>query len=116
MHPQELMRAIIDALSAHEQAAAEPATPIVNEPHQEEVIVIRDLSPDARGLTQDDETPTDTFVPPLQQKLELLKKAAGIPNIYDADSDGECAFVPDEDLAMNQIFMQEASNDEPTDD
>lgn len=116
MHPQELMRAIIDALSAHEQVEAEPATPVVNEPRQEEVIVIRDLSPDATGQTQDDPTITDTFVPPLQQKLELLKKAAGIPNIYDADEDGECGCAPDEDLNMNQIFMQEVSNDEITDD
>ena len=115
MHPQELMRAIIDAINANEQPT-EIGTPLVNEPHQEEVIVIRDLSPDATGQTQDDPTITDTFVPPLQQKLELLKKAAGIPNIYDADEDGECACQPDEDLSMNQIFMQEASNDEVTDD
>ena len=115
MHPQELMRAIIDAINANEQAT-EIGTPLVNEPHQEEVIVIRDLSPDATGQTQDDPTITDTFVPPLQQKLELLKKAAGIPNIYDADKDGECSYVPDQDLAMNQIFMQEVSNDEITDD
>ena len=116
MHPQELMRAIIDALSAHEHGVEEPSTPIVNEPRQEEVIVIRDLSPDATGQTQDDPTITDTFVPPLQQKLELLKKAAGIPNIYDADEDGECSHVPYEDLAMNQIFMKEVSNDEINDD
>jgi len=115
MHPQELMRAIIDALNANEQPT-EIGTPLVNEPHQEEVIVIRDLSPDATGQTQDDPTITDTFVPPLQQKLELLKKAAGIPNIYDADEDGECGCKPDEDLSMNQIFMQEASNEEVTDD
>jgi len=115
MHPQELMRAIIDALNANEQPT-KIGTPLVNDPHQEEVIVIRDLSPDATGQTQDDPTITDTFVPPLQQKLELLKKAAGIPNIYDADKDGECSYVPDQDLAMNQIFMQEVSNDEITDD
>ena len=116
MHPQELMRAIIDAITAQEQGEVEAVTPVVNEPRQEKVIVIRDLSPDATGQTQDDPTITDTFVPPLQQKLELLKKAAGIPNIYDADEDGECSHVPDEDLAMNQIFMQEVSNDEITDD
>ena len=115
MHPQELMRAIIDAINSHDHTKEIGDSP-VNEPRQEEVIVIRDVSPDATGQTQDDPTITDTFVPPLQQKLELLKKAAGIPNIYDADKDGECSYVPDKDLAMNQIFMQEASNEEPTDD
>jgi hypothetical protein len=116
MQPQELMRAIIDAINSHDQTTEIGNDPVVNEPRQEEVIVIRDLSPDATGQTQDDPTITDTFVPPLQQKLELLKKAAGIPNIYDADEDGECGCTPDEDLSMNQIFMQEVSNDEITDD
>lgn len=116
MHPQELMRAIIDAITAQEQTTEIGNDPINDESQQEQVVIIRDISKDATGQTQDDPTITDTFVPPLQQKLELLKKAAGIPNIYDADEDGECAHVPDDDLAMNQIFMQEVSNDEITDD
>lgn len=116
MHPQELMRAIIDALNSHEQTTEIGDKPVNDESKQEQVVVIRDISKDATGQTQDDPTITDTFVPPLQQKLELLKKAAGIPNIYDADVNGECEHIPDEDLSMNQIFMQEVSNDEITDD
>lgn len=42
-----------------------------------------------------DHTETSTMVPPLQQKMELLKKAAGVDSIYDTDcADGEQATDP----------------------
>jgi len=31
--------------------------------------------------------PNDTFLPPLQNKLELLKKAVGVENVYDENVD-----------------------------
>ena len=116
MHPQELMRAIIDAINSHDHTK-EIGTPLVNEPRQEEVIVIRDLSPDATGQTQDDPTITDTFVPPLQQKLELLKKAVDVPNIFDQDDNG----VPDEldaikkNAGVNPAVIHIASDNDPMD-
>jgi len=38
-----------------------------------------------------DEPDLDTMVPPLQQKIEILKKNAGLDNVYDqqADEDDE---------------------------
>ncbi len=40
--------------------------------------------------TQDSEDPeTDTMVPPLQQKMELLKRNAGLPNVYDEQADDD---------------------------
>lgn len=40
--------------------------------------------------TQDAEEPeTDTMVPPLQQKMELLKRNAGLPNVYDEQADDD---------------------------
>jgi len=38
-----------------------------------------------------DEPELDTMVPPLQQKIEILKKNAGLDNVYDqqADEDDE---------------------------
>lgn len=39
---------------------------------------------------QDPEEPeTNTMVPPLQQKLELLKRNAGLPNVYDEQADDD---------------------------
>jgi hypothetical protein len=38
---------------------------------------------------EDTDTETDTMVPPLQQKLELLKRNAGLPNVYDEQADDD---------------------------
>jgi hypothetical protein len=39
--------------------------------------------------TASKEPETDTFVPPLQQKIEILKKSAGLPNVFDQDAADE---------------------------
>lgn len=36
-----------------------------------------------------DDTPTDKFLPPLQLKIELLKKASGVESIYDEGNESE---------------------------
>ena len=57
----------------------------------------------------DDEGPTDSMVSPLQQELELMKKAAGVPSAFDSeegycDACGQsadqcaCASEPDSDM------------------
>ena len=41
---------------------------------------------------------TEVMVPPLQQKIELLKKIAGVESLYDeksCDCEGECDCVPE---------------------
>lgn len=43
-----------------------------------------DHAPHTSGLIPE---PTDTFLPPLQNKLELLKKAVGVENVYDENVD-----------------------------
>lgn len=35
-------------------------------------------------------SPEETMVPPLQQKIELMKKIAGVDSIYDDDEEKEC--------------------------
>lgn len=37
--------------------------------------------------SEPDTAETDTMVPPLQQKIELLKKNAGLNNVYDQQAD-----------------------------
>lgn len=36
-----------------------------------------------------EEPETDTMVPPLQQKIELLKRNAGLANVYDEQADDD---------------------------
>lgn len=77
-----------------------------------------------------DKEPEDLFLPPLQQKQELLKKAVGVENVYDDGGPGEecddnvAVSVPEEDL-LDQIkrmagvpiaAIQELSNDDVLDD
>ena len=73
-----------------------------------------------------DHTESGTFVPPLQAKIELLKKAVNVDSIYDQQG-------PDEDLTgqgsdnedelarikhmagINPVAVDEAGSDEPLD-
>lgn len=40
-------------------------------------------SPNGTTASGNDKAPANTFLPPLQQKQELLKKAVGVENVYD---------------------------------
>jgi hypothetical protein len=82
------------------------------------------------GLVAD---PEDTFLPPLQMKLELLKKAVGVENIYDSEHDSQdpeasnhktTPMEPDEQDELNRMrraagisamINTELSDDEPLD-
>lgn len=52
-----------------------------------------------------------TMVPPLQAKLEILKKSEGLPSVY--DDDDELAVITKN--AGISVAQQEASDDEPLD-
>ena len=88
-----------------------------------------DHSDEDKTASGNDKNPEDLFLPPLQQKQELLKKAVGVENVYD---DGTPAEKYDEekieDDAESDIVarikqlggvpmaaIQELSNDEPLD-
>jgi hypothetical protein len=59
---------------------------------------------------QGDDTEGNTYIPPLQAKLELMKKSEGVPNAYD-----------DDDAQLNAIkknagiMKHELADDEPVD-
>jgi actin-related protein len=81
-----------------------------------------------------DKSPEDLFLPPLQQKQELLKKAVGVENVYDDGTPAEkyeeektqeyqeTAAPQDLVTSIKQLggvpmaAIQELSNDEPLDD
>ena len=88
-------------------------------------------SPNGTTPSGNDKGPKDVFLPPLQQKQELLKKAVGVENVYDdgrpSDASDETAEAPDpeqEDLldrikrmaGVPVAAVQELSNDEVFDD
>lgn len=52
------------------------------------------------------------MVPPLQAKLELLKKSVGVENVYDDEQSDELAVIKKN---AGLAATQEASDDEPLD-
>ena len=88
-------------------------------------------SPNGTTASGNDKEPEELFLPPLQQKQELLKKAVGVENVYDdgrpADASDENAEAPtpEEEDVLEKIkrmagvpvaAIQELSNDEVFDD
>ena len=68
-----------------------------------------------------DNTESSTQIPPLQAKLELLKKSMGMDNAYDDAAPCGCDSEEDAELALIKqragvpvIAVQEMADDEPT--
>jgi hypothetical protein len=88
-------------------------------------------SPNGTTASGNDREPEELFLPPLQQKQELLKKAVGVENVYDDGRPGDAsdenaeAPTPEEEDLLDRIkrmagvpvaAVQELSNDEVFDD
>jgi hypothetical protein len=99
MKMSDILRDLAELLDQHgqEQAPAEPK--------------------DFAQPEQDTDGTNPVMIPPLQQKLELLKKGVGVPSAFDQDGNG----VPDEldairkNAGLNQAVVHIASDDEPLD-
>ena len=138
----EILRKIADAVDAEEGITTRAADPrLQNQAElvaiaQEPVEVVANVdadkpSPNGTTPSGNDREPEDLFIPPLQQKQELLKKAVGVENIYDDGRPGEEGDVnadaptPEEEDLLQKIkrmagvpvaAVQELSNDEVFDD
>jgi hypothetical protein len=89
---------------------------------------------DDKTASGNDKNPEDLFLPPLQQKQELLKKAVGVENVYDdgtpaekyEDEKAEEETESDEEQdilarikqlgGIPMAAVMELSNDQPLDD
>lgn len=93
MKPSEILRQIADVLDAKDSSENELA-----------------------------QQPDDVFVPPLQLKLELLKKATGVENIYDEESEEQSEQHAYDELnkikknaGINVVALDALGDDEPLD-
>lgn len=114
MRVAELLRKLADVI-----ASAEGDDTASNEqPNKAELVQV--------DVPNDDESEAGVFVPPLQAKLELLKKSVNVDNIYDQggeDSDLTGHGADNEDeldrvkklSGINVVAQQEAADDEPFD-
>lgn len=91
-------------------------------------------NPGGTTASGNDREPENLFLPPLQQKQELLKKAVGVENVYDDGTpaeqheeakESEDDMMPEREDIVNRIkklsgvpvaAIQELSNDEVFDD
>ena len=138
----EILRKIADAVDAEEGITTQAADPrLQNQAElvaiaQEPVEVVANAevekpSPNGTTASGNDREPEELFIPPLQQKQELLKKAVGVENIYDDGRPGDAgdenaeAPTPEEEDLLQRIkrmagvpvaAVQELSNDEVFDD
>lgn len=95
MKPSEILRSLADMLAAKEE---QEQTPVLAK------------------------QPDDLFVPPLQLKLELLKKATDVENIYaDEEEEQQAANSYDElsmirrNAGLNPVVLDALGDDEPLD-
>ena len=132
MRIADILRTLANNLEHAEGGAPDPR--IQNPAGLIDVEVVADTekaSPNGTTASGNDKEPEDLFLPPLQQKQELLKKAVGVDNVYDdgppADPSDENAEAPtpEEEDVLDRIkrmagvpvaAVQELSNDEVFDD
>jgi hypothetical protein len=132
MRIADILRTLANNLEHAEGGAPDPR--IQNPAGLIDVEVVADTeksSPNGTTASGNDKEPADLFLPPLQQKQELLKKAVGVDNVYDdgqpADPSDENAEAPtpEEEDILEKIkrmagvpvaAVQELSNDSVLDD
>lgn len=119
MKPSEILRNLADMIDA-KQAQSLRVSGAVN-PR----VMPKDTydSPDELELDSDlQQAPDDVFLPPLQMKLELLKKATGVDNVYDENEEEEEASNSYDELdlikrnaGISVVALDALGDDEPLD-
>ena len=113
MRVSELLRVMAGMLDAAEQSAqpAGQAPVVVN-------VITKGEQPSAEPSAPADDTATGNpgvFVPPLQQKIELLKKSVGMDSVFDHSEEDEIQKLRRAAGIKNTLAQQEAADDEPLD-
>jgi len=118
MKPSEILRSLADMIDAKQSALTQPgplAARIQPAPSKEAPEL---GTGDGSDLAQQ---PDDIFIPPLQLKLELLKKATGVENVYDEEAVEEEQHTYDElahikrNAGINVVALDALGDDEPLD-
>lgn len=112
MKMSEILRQLSDMVAAAEQGQGDQHTAQTPGTANQSA----ELSP-VQVDNNDETEPGGVFVPPLQAKLELLKKAVDVDNVYSQPDGGD----EDEVARMkklsgiNTVVTDEAASDEPLD-
>ena len=88
MRASEILRSLADLIDSADQPMSNAqraiqAAPQQLEPAEPKTALI------AVSVPQNDQEEGGVFIPPLQAKLEILKKSEGLPNVYDEQCSDE---------------------------
>jgi hypothetical protein len=86
MRVADILRTLANNLEHAEGGAPDPRIQNPGELIDVDIVANTDTeqaSPNGTTASGNDREPEDLFLPPLQQKQELLKKAVGVENVYD---------------------------------
>lgn len=127
MRASEILRKLADVIDSAEgggmsnsQQAIQSVAPETVPPQAQRAELV------AVAVPNDDNTEVGTFVPPLQAKIELLKKAVDVDSIYDQggpdeqmtgqgnDNEDELSQMKKR-AGINPVVADEAASDEPLD-
>jgi hypothetical protein len=124
MKPSEILRSLADMIDARQQSerpigAPGRLSPRIM-PQEPEVEMADDCGCDDELAQQ----PDDIMIPPLQLKIELLKKATGVESVYDdeeCDEEDPKSHSYDElelikkNAGLNPVVLDALGDDEPLD-
>lgn len=103
MKASEILHGLAELLAGLEQGGGQTSSTLVSK-----------YTPDAQEPDSIDIQ--NVFVPPLQAKIELLKKAVDVDNIYSSQGGEEDDLARMRTMAgINPVVADEAASDEPLD-
>lgn len=109
MRASEILRKLADVVAAAEGGQqTQPTAPQQAVPAPMKAVA---LAPAQEPAAEQPEVAITTFVPPLQAKIELLKKAVDVDSIYDKGGD-ELAQMK-KSAGINPVALDSAADDEP---
>lgn len=115
MRASEILRSLIDIIAQEEETELSggmniPYNTDTTAPTQQSLGLMQPAFPeDSEEEIVSDET--GIFVPPLQQKLELMKKAQGVESVYDEEPEEDELEVMKRAAGIMSIFTLD--DDEP---
>lgn len=108
MKASEILRKLADVVAAAEGGDANIQEPAQHAPQNVNTVELTPVNANNTDTSQ-----SGTFVPPLQAKLELLKKAVDVDSVYDQGGD-ELSQMK-KMAGINPVVTDEAGSDEPLD-
>lgn len=120
MKPSEILRSLADMIDARQQAAKPLGASGALNPRLMPQVASAPVDVEFEPASDCASQPDDVFLPPLQLKIELLKKSQGVNNVYDdPDEDEDETHHYDELAAIKRnagiapIVLDALDDDEP---